>query len=137
MEARNRLPPSRRGLYARRDILQLGALGVWGLSLPGFVKARGAAAAAAPAGRRRGTARSCIILFQQGGPAQHDTFDMKPEAPAEIRGEFRPIATSLPGYHICEHMPLLARQAHRLAIVPAGNHHDPPPNNARYAVLTT
>ena len=136
MEARNRLPLARRGLYARRDILQLGALGVCGLSLPGFLKARVAAAAAAPARRRRGTARSCIILFQQGGPAQHDTFDMKPEAPAEIRGEFRPIATSLPGYHICEHMPLLARQVHRLAIVRAVNHDDPQHNNAGYAVLT-
>jgi len=89
MEARNRLPPARRGLYARRDILQLGALGVCGLSLPGFLKAR--VAAAAPARRRRGAARSCIILFQQGGPAQHGgrAVGQQKDGPASVPGRYQ------------------------------------------------
>src|SRR5262249_6482407 len=66
----------------------------------------------------------------------HDTFDMKPDAPAEIRGEFRPIDTSLPGYRICEHLPLVARQVHHLAVVRGVNHDDPQHNNAGYATLT-
>src|SRR5262249_48883104 len=60
---------------------------------------------------------ACIVLFMGGGPSQLGTFDLKPDAPAEVRGEFRPIATDVPGIHICDHLPLLARQAHRYAIV--------------------
>jgi hypothetical protein len=125
-------------LCTRRDVLQLGVLGVCGLSLPALLEGRAAHAATAggAASPRRGTAKSCIILFQQGGPAQHDTFDVKPDAPAEIRGEFRPIATSLPGYRVCEHMPLIARQAHRFAVVRAVHHDDPQHNNAGYRALT-
>jgi hypothetical protein len=123
---------------SRRDVLQFGALGVCGLSLPALLEAR-AAAATPPreTGRRpRGRARACIILFQQGGPSHHDTFDMKPDAPAEIRGEFKPIATSLLGYRVCEHMPLTARQAHRFSVVRSVSHNDPQHNNAGYATLT-
>jgi hypothetical protein len=123
---------------SRRDVLQLGALGVCGLSLPGLLEARGepSAAVADPASRRTGRAKSCIVIFQQGGPSHHDTFDMKPEAPAEIRGEFRPIATRVPGYRVCEHLPLTARQAHRFAVVRSVHHNDPQHNNAGYAALT-
>src|SRR5262245_15020349 len=125
-------------LLSRRDVLQLGALGACGLSLPTLLQARAATTATSsnPASRRPGRARSCIILFQQGGPSHHDTFDMKPEAPAEIRGEFQPIATSVPGYRVCEHLPLTARQAHRLAVVRSVHHDDPQHNNAGYATLT-
>ena len=63
-----------------------------------------------------GRAKSCILLFMWGGPAQQDTWDLKPDAPAEIRGEFSPIATKVPGIQICEHFPQLAH-AHR----PAGH----------------
>jgi hypothetical protein len=122
--------------FTRRDVLELGALGVCGLSLPGLLQARSARDAGNSDLHRQGTATSCVVLFQQGGPSHHDTFDMKPDAPAEIRGEFRPIATSLPGYRVCEHMPLLARQAHRLAVVRAVHHDDPQHNNAGYATLT-
>jgi hypothetical protein len=66
--------------------------------------------------------RSCIWIFLYGGPSHLDTFDMKPGAPAEVRGEFRPIATSAPGIQICEHLPLLARSMHRVAII-RGMHH--------------
>lgn len=127
-----------RPFISRRDILQVGALGACGLSLTGLLQARnpGAAAPAASANRQRGKAKSCIIIFQQGGPSHHDTFDMKPEAPAEIRGEFKSIATSLSGYRVCEHLPLTARQAHRLALVRSVHHEDPQHNNAGYAALT-
>jgi hypothetical protein len=69
-----------------------------------------------------GRAKSCILLFCWGGPSQLETFDLKPDAPAEIRGQFKPIATSVPGIAISEHLPLLARQAHRLAIVRSMHH---------------
>jgi hypothetical protein len=123
---------------SRRDVLQLGALGVCGLSLPTLLNAQDDRQSALrnAADRPRAKARSCIILFQQGGPAQHDTFDMKPDAPTEIRGEFQPIATPIPGYPLCEHMPLVAGQVHRLAVVRSVHHNDPQHNNAGYAALT-
>jgi hypothetical protein len=120
-----------RPCISRRDILQMGALGACGLSLSGLLQARDRSPS-----RRLGRARSCIVLFQQGGPSHHDTFDMKPEAPAEIRGEFRPIASRVPGYRVCEHMPLTARQAYRFAVVRSVHHNDPQHNNAGYATLT-
>src|SRR6516162_147469 len=83
----------------RRDVLQVGSLGLLGLSLPGLRRA----AAGTPAPGRR--ARSCILLFLMGGPPQHSTWDPKPDAPAEIRGQFGPIATTVPGIQICELMP--------------------------------
>src|SRR5262245_21200646 len=125
-------------LLSRRDVLQLGVLGACGLSLPALLQARAATAASprGPVPRLPGRARACIILFQQGGPSHHDTFDMKPEAPVEIRGEFKPIASSVPGYPVCEHLPLIARQAHRFIVVRSVHHDDPQHNNAGYATLT-
>jgi hypothetical protein len=73
--------------------------------------------------------RACIAIFYYGGPSQLETFDLKPDAPAEIRGEFRPIATSVPGIHISEHLPMMARAMHKVAVIRSmhhGNHlHDP------------
>src|SRR5262249_4808103 len=74
--------------------------------------------------RPAGKARSCILLFMWGGPAQQDTWDPKPDAPAEYRGEFKPIATSVPGVRVCEHLPRLARHMDRLALLPAMTHTD-------------
>src|SRR5688572_21511295 len=96
-------------LLSRRDVLQLGAIGACGLSLPALLGGR-AAAARKPGGPGAGRARACILLFHFDGPSHHDTFDMKPLAPAEVRGEFKPIATTVPGYRVCEHLPLVARQ---------------------------
>jgi len=118
----------------RRDVLQLGALGACGLSLSALLEGR--ARAAGRPGHPAGRAKACILLFHFGGPSHHDTFDMKPLAPAEVRGEFRPIATSVPGYRVCEHLPLVARQAHRLAVVRSFHHTDPQHNNAGYRMLT-
>jgi hypothetical protein len=122
----------------RRDVLQLGALGTCGLSLAGLLRSR-AAAAGSPGGLsagRPGKAKACIVIFQQGGPSHHDTFDMKPEAPVEIRGEFQAVQSSLPGCRVCEYMPLIAGQAHRLSVVRTVQHDDTQHNNAGYQSLT-
>jgi hypothetical protein len=100
---------------ARRDFLQIGGLGAAGLSLPDLFRAR--AQASTSAARGAGQAKACILLFMGGGPPQMDTFDLKPDAPAEVRGEFPPIATSVPGTRISSLLPMLARQAHRYAII--------------------
>jgi uncharacterized protein (DUF1501 family) len=111
----------------RREFLRAGALGAFGLGLPQLLEAR-----AAPSG----TARACIVLFMWGGPAQQDTWDPKPEAPAEYRGEFRPIATSVPGIRICEHLPRLARHADKLALLRAMTHDDVDHTTSTHYLLT-
>src|SRR5262245_20501104 len=109
----------------RRDVLRLGTLSALGLSLfdglPG--RAWGAAAARKPAAR----AKSCILLWLDGGPSHLETFDLKPDAPSEVAGPFRPTKTNVAGLHICELLPSTARIADRLAIVrsvtsPLGEH---------------
>jgi hypothetical protein len=110
-----------------------------GLALPDLLSLRAAAATMpAPAGvpRSFGQAKSCIFLFHFGGPSQFETFDPKPEAPAEIRGEFGTVATSVSGYRICEHLPLTAKQMHLVSVVRAVNHDDEQHNNAGYQLLT-
>jgi hypothetical protein len=99
----------------RRETLKVGALSLLGgfFNLPSLL-------AFEQAGRvnaRRGQAKSVLLLYLQGGPATQDMFDLKPEAPDGIRGEFRPIATSASGIHVCEHLPRMARWMHRAVIV--------------------
>jgi hypothetical protein len=108
------------GLATRRAFLQVGYSGLLGLGLPGLLAGR-AAAAAGPASVR---ARSVIVILLSGGLGQHDSFDMKPEAPEGMRGEFQPIATAVPGLRICEHLPGLAARAGRLAIVRSMAHRE-------------
>jgi len=79
--------------------------------------------------------RSCILIFHYGGPSHIDTFDMKPNAPAEIRGQFRSIATSVPGLRVCEHLPQTARVMDRLAIVRSMHHPMTNHNAAAFAAL--
>lgn len=100
----------------RRHALQIGGLGLAGLSLPRLLAAQEHAAAPVPRADR------CIILFLNGGPPHLDMWDMKPEAPTEIRGEFSPIATSLPGYQMGEMLPRMAQHAHRSTIVRSMHH---------------
>ncbi len=100
---------------SRRRFLQVGALGAFGLSLPGLWQAEAMA-------RGKNRAKSCIFLFLWGGASHIDTFDMKPHAPAEIRGEFKPIQTSVPGTFIVEHLPRMAALAQHYSIIRTLNH---------------
>lgn len=110
----------------RRELLQAGGLGLGGLTLPGLLE-QDALQAAPVAGTTTGfgRAKSCIVLFLYGAWSQQDTLDMKPGAPAGIRGEFSPIATSLPGTQICEHLPRLARWLDRATLVRSMTHSHP------------
>jgi hypothetical protein len=109
----------------RRELVRIGGLNALGLSLPGLLAASRWVSAAnrpdssllEPLGATFGRAKNCIFLWLQGGPPQHETFDPKPDAPAEIRGEFRPIATNVPGIDFCELLPRTARIADKLAVV--------------------
>lgn len=104
---------------SRRDVLRVGALSVLGLSLPDLLRLREAAAAPG-----RPQAASCIFLFLDGGPSHHETFDPKPDAPAEIRGEFGLIETSIPGVRFSEYLPQTARIANQCAFIRSMHHHD-------------
>src|SRR2546423_1174256 len=92
--------------WDRREVLRAGALGAFGLTLPDLLSMR-AHAAAKPGRSSGGRAKSCIVLFLMGGPPQHSTWDPKPDQPAEVRGEFKPIATAVPSIQISELMPRL------------------------------
>jgi len=109
--------------WSRRAVLQVGYSGLMGVTLPQVLGAQAQAAESTTTSKKRGP-KSVLIVFLTGAASHHDTFDMKPDAPAEIRGEFQPIATSTPGLHICEHLPLLAAQAHRYAVVRTLSHND-------------
>jgi len=98
--------------FSRRDFLKVGALTYGGLSLPQILAAD---AQAAPGQSKRH--KSVIMVFLAGGPPHQDMVDLKPDAPAEIRGEYKPIATKVSGLDFCEHMPLLAQRADKLAVI--------------------
>jgi Protein of unknown function (DUF1501) len=108
----------------RRDMLQAGALGLFGLGLPDFLRLREAQAAPAVAGLGKsfGKAKSCILLFLYGSPSQLETFDMKPDAAPEIRGELKPIRSSLPGLDVCELLPNAARVMDRVTVLRSLTH---------------
>jgi hypothetical protein len=114
---------ARRGFcdgLSRRDFLKIGGLALGGLSLPRILEAEARA-------EIRNSHKAIIMVFLAGGPPHQDTFDLKRDAPAEIRGEFRPIPTNVPGIEICEHLPRLAGIMDKLAIlrtvVGAGGEH--------------
>lgn len=113
--------PSRIGSLTRRQLLTAGALTLFGSTL-----------SAVPT--HGGKARAVILVDLFGGPSHIDTFDLKPDAPVEVKGEFKPIATSLPGLRICEHLPRLAQRMHRLCLIRTISHrynsHNP------YGVMT-
>ena len=110
--------PGHLGLVRRRTFLVAGGAALGGMSGPG--RATGAGPEPSPP---QGVARSTILIWLSGGASHIDTWDMKPDAPAEYRGEFKPIGTSRPGVRLCEHLPLLARQAHHLAVVNSLGHY--------------
>jgi hypothetical protein len=96
--------------FNRRDFLRVGGLGLGGLTLPDILRLQAEA-------RSASSPRSVIMVCLAGGPSHIDMYDLKPEAPSEFRGEFRPIATNVPGFDICEHFPLQAKIADKLALV--------------------
>jgi uncharacterized protein (DUF1501 family) len=104
----------------RREVLSAGSLPLVGLGLPQLLAARETASESRPVGK----AKACIVLFMWGGPAHQDTWDLKPDAPAEYRGDFTSIATTIPGYRICEHLPRLSQRTDRLAILRSVTHPD-------------
>lgn len=122
----------------RRSVLQAGGLGLLGLGLPQLLSARalGSPSIEGIASTGFGKAKRCIFIFMWGGPSQLDTFDMKPEAPAEVRGLFSPIATRVPGMQICEHFGRLANVTDKLAIIRSLNHTDPAHLSSGHATLT-
>ena len=111
--------PRATGGPCRRDFVRLGALGC--LTLADGLRLR------AGNSRPGSKAKSCILIWLDGGPSHLETFDLKPDVPADVRGPFRPIASTVPGLELCEHLPNLARQAKHLAVVrsmtsPLGEH---------------
>ncbi len=121
----------RRQRATRRQVLQIGALGWLGLGLADSLRAED----------RRNTerpvrAKSVIFLHQFGGASHHDTFDMKPKAPAEIRGEFNPIPSNLPGVPVCEHLPRMSRIMDKVCLVRSIHHTTGAHNSAAFYSLT-
>ena len=108
--------------HSRRDFLRVGGLSALGLTLANYFRLQSVASAAdnVPAPRRSNV--NCILMWMQGGPSHIDTFDPKPDAAAEIRGEFNTIPTRLPGVRISEHFPLLSQQFDKLSLIRG---HDP------------
>src|SRR5689334_21174107 len=100
---------------ARRDFLQLGFGAVMGLGFSDLLRSRAAAAEAA--GKPSPEQVNCILIWLDGGPTHYESFDPKPDAPKEIRGEFKPISTSVPGIQFCEIVPQLAKTAHKFTVI--------------------
>jgi hypothetical protein len=117
----------------RRQWLRVGGLGVAGLALADLPHGRSFAASKTSS---FGRAHSCILCFLFGAPAHQDIWDLKPDAPSDIRGEFKPIASNVPGMWLGEHIPLIARTAHRLALVRSVAHPDNTHTVAMHYMLT-
>jgi len=112
-------PSAAHPVFSRRLALQGGAIGLLGLGINHLEALQSASQAA---GRPAPKEMSVIYIFLSGGLSQHDSFDMKPAAPVEVRGEFKPISTRTPGLKICEHLPLLAARSHLWALVRSLTH---------------
>lgn len=126
--------PDVRRPWSRRDVLKAG---LWGGALAGGWSALDAARAAAQAAPGSfGRAKSLVLVYLFGGPSHLDIWDLKPGAPSGVRGEFRPIATSVPGIEITEHLPRLARQAERYALIRSLTHGDSAHGSASHTMLT-
>lgn len=120
--------------FSRRDLLHIGGLGAFGLTVDAFAKFNSLPAATEePIASRFGRAKACILLFLFGSPSQHETFDPKPNAPAQIRGDMSPISTMVPGMQICEGLPRTARIMDRVTVVRSMTH-DFPVHGVAYAL---
>ena len=132
--ATNSVPLSR---VDRRWLLKSSGLAIGAFALPqiSLPSGRTASAADATQSQRRRAERAIVILLQ-GGCSQLESWDLKPDGPSEVRGEFKPIATRLPGLQICEHLPLLSQRAHRLSVVRSVYHATPGHEPGIHWVLT-
>ena len=124
--------------FGRRFALQAGAIGLLGLGMEHVhaLRALGAPSKVSGPPSANPRARSVIYIFLSGGLSQLESFDLKPDAPADIRGEFRPIATSTPGISICEHLPLLAQRSHLWALVRSLTHSSNDHSAGHHIMLT-
>jgi hypothetical protein len=123
----------------RREALRVGGLAFTGLMWSDWLRARATAqpqTGSRPLASSFGRAKACIIVFNYGGPSHLDIWDLKPDAPREIRGEFRPAPTSVPGIAISEHLPRLAQLANHYAVVRSVNHRDNDHAIGAYLALT-
>ncbi len=119
------------GRLTRRQLLQVGGIGVLGLGLPDLLRAH-----APPTPGRRPPERSCIFIVQYGGASHIDSLDLKPDAPDEVRGPYKPIATNVPGVRVCELLPRLARIADRYCLVRSMSHHNPGHDGGMHVCMT-
>ena len=119
---------------SRRELMRIGGLNLLGLSLPTLLAAQARATSSSDA--TFGRAKNIIYLWLQGGPPQHETFDPKPDAPAEIRGPFKPISTNVPGIHFSELLPRTAAIADKLAVVRSMSTDDNTHDTSGYWILT-
>src|SRR5688572_31716241 len=127
------IPPDTAGLHlSRRGFVQTGYSAALGLSLAGALPHR----ATAGGTEKPRKVKSVVIVFLTGAASHVDTFDMKPDAPAEIRGQFNPIASSVPGLQVCEHLPMLAARMDRCALVRSLAHREDNHLLATHQVLT-
>lgn len=106
----------------RRDLIHIGGLGAFGLTLGDAFGGRPALASTSDFGPKFGQAKSCILIYKYGSPPQHETFDPKPDAPREIQGEMKSIPTNVEGIEIGDHLPRIARIMDRLTVVRSLNH---------------
>jgi Protein of unknown function (DUF1501) len=106
---------------SRRDFLRIGGLSAFGLSLAGYLRA---APQAPIANRKRNRAKSAILVYLGGGLSHHDSFDMKPDAPDEIRGKYKPIASNVPGLRVGELLPQMAKTMDKVCLVRSGAHNN-------------
>lgn len=120
----------------RREVLRAGGLGLFGLTLPELLRGREASANTAIEAGGGSKAKSCIILFLMGGPPQHSTWDPKPDAPPEVRGEFKHIPSVVPGLDICELMPTTARVTDKVCVLRAVSSGDNAHSSSGYYMLT-
>lgn len=119
----------------RREMLRVGGLGACSLSMPSLLSAATDPTTELPTGSF-GRAKRCIVLFLLGGPPQHETWDPKPDAPAEVRGEFSPIDSATPGLRVGELMPLTAKLTDRIAVLRAVSTADNAHSSSGYWMLT-
>jgi hypothetical protein len=120
----------------RRDFLQLGLGGAMGLGLSSLLRLRAQAAPAKSGAARGGRPVNCIMIWLDGGPSHFETFDPKPDAPAEIRGGLGTIPTAVPGVHFSEAVPLLARAADKFTVVRSICHRDPNHGGGNHYMMT-